>query len=120
LSIIGKMANTNKTDFYVTFIKFLRKRNWMVNGDIQVNPFSDSAGNNKTKNGIIVNVERIANYFEEKNSDSRKKLDQYKKNDSLKSNFTSEKYFGTSNDFKEPALVERDYAKEAAEIEDLL
>jgi hypothetical protein len=120
LSIIGKMANTNKPDFYVTFIKFLRKRNWMVNGDIQVNPFSDSAGNNKTKNGIIVNVERIANYFEEKNSDSRKKLDQYKKNDSLKSNFTSEKYFGTSNDFKEPALVERDYAKEAAEIEDLL
>ena len=120
LSIIGKMANTNKTDFYVTFIKFLRKRGWLLNGDIQVNPFTESIGSSKPKNGIIVNVQKVANYFEERNADSRRKLDQYKNNDDFKNNFTSEKYFGSSNDIKEPALVERDYKKEAAEIEDLL
>lgn len=116
LSIINKLSMKNSFDVF-KLIATMRKRNWLIKDNVRINPLSTNA-HEKSRYGIIVNVEKIARYIEEQRASSEKSLEAMKEKQEYKGNFTATKFYGSDN--VEPDIPQVGTSEDLEEIEKLL
>jgi len=111
ISIIQKIPKSEKFDFF-TLNRFLRKKEWLITNNIRV----DAIDNTKSRNGIIVNVNKIAKYIKEQSDEADRQIVIYQENNEFEGNFVAARYA----ELKEPDIEERNLEEEMKEIHELL
>ena len=118
-AVLHKLSKHNKIEIS-TFTKFLSKRGWMFQEAIRISPIKGIG--QKSFYGILVNINKITEYFERQEAESQKNINEIREDKEFDGSFRAA--HDEAMDFKEPEdrpyVEEFDADEEMKQIEGLL